>query len=733
MKKILNKFKINISPVTVIPIAYAIFGVTWVLASDYIFFLFGFTGESHHSIKGLGYIGFTTLLLYYLVRRYEETNSTTISKLELTKNNLNNIIASLDDIIWSANTDFSKFIYLSSSCEKVYGFRKEEFYNNTMLWMNLVHEDDLSFVKENFELLYKIGSITAVHRAYNKQNQIIWVQNKVWLVYNENKEIIRVDGITSNITKQKSSEVQTSELFKEYKFLFDSTPFPTLLVNTHTLSIIKFNRAATDLFFGEKDDNTINGENENPEEPVGFKSLLADSEQFSLITKVLNSDEKKHHYGSWSFKSKDESIFFANVYAYGTKEHKWGNYKVLVLRQDEQYAEHDLKLKRLEKEFSDVKHRLNGMYFATNNYHYLLTTDGKILWANKKADDLFFHLTMKQLEIGIDLADYVNKQTAESFKKYFLRSKAGEVVNFQMDFSYPITQTTLRLDVTYMPIYDRNELIAISLKLIDITLRAKKEEEVLQLQKDLEAKVQERTEQLSLLNQDKDELLSITAHDLRNPLHTILLQTNLIKKYLQNEKTDTYSKVFNKIEDIENTVNKMSNLITNLLEINRLESGKFTLFPILLDISDAIYDEINRLESYYTSKGIELELHLDNNCKLYIDPNLFTQVFVNIFTNAIKYSPLNQKIIISLRKVNDTLQISVKDFGQGISQAEVPLLYKKFTKLSSIPTGGETSSGVGLSIVKKYMDLIDGDVVCESEVGRYTIFTLIFKSSIIVQ
>lgn len=821
-------------PVFYITSIYLLFGILWIVLSDNAILHLGLNEVIHQTIKGLFYVSITGLLLFFLVKRYEFETKEVIDELTTTKNNLKNVLDSIDDIVWSVNKDFTKFLFLSDSCELVYGYRKEEFFQNPFLWMNLVYEEDKEYVENNYKSLFEVGSLISIHRAYNKQNQVIWVQNKVWLVFDENKDIIRIDGITSNITKEKQNEIKINELYEEYRFLFEYNPYPVLLVNLDNLNIEKFNNSAVDLFWSKSNDNanlTNNGFEKQDKNQFNFKSILADFNQLPLITKLLDNNIDYYDYGIWKFKAYNK-VITSQLFAHSIKEKQFNkNYKILVVNN---ITEHFNKIKELEEsnirlnqiinnsnnfifeinqnlqpikyynntelednifiemfnqhiiqnsnklvifnnfesksELINIKHnshcfeiiikkifipnpnntkptlkyiiyiidnnlvsnlrqeneiinkRLITMYNATANFHFIFTTDFKVFWFNKKAYDYFYGLSNKTLEYGVDFKEYLENLSPQRFVESFEKALSGLIVNYQTEFTFPLIDKTIWLDITFLPIYDNTELIGISLKLIDITDKIKKEKSLELLQKELENKVETRTKELQILSDEKDELLSLAAHDLKNPLSTILLQTSLIKKYTLNK---TYEKIDDKIIDIENTINKMSNLITNLLEINRLETGKFKLYPSEVDINELIIDEINRYESYYSSKNIELELDFTENCKMYIDPHVFTQIFDNIFTNAIKYSHFNSTININLKNNENNITFSVQDFGNGISKSEMKLLYKKFSKLSSVPTAGENSSGLGLSITKKYIDLLGGIIKCESELGQGTKFTVI--------
>jgi len=107
-----------------------------------------------------------------------------------------------------------------------------------------------------------------------------------------------------------------------------------------------------------------------------------------------------------------------------------------------------------------------------------------------------------------------------------------------------------------------------------------------------------------------------------------------------------------------------------------------------------------------------------------LDKIYLRQIFENLINNAIKFSPLNKKVLITIEVCDQCFRTTIKDEGPGIKNEEKEMLFKKFTKLSNRPTGGEASTGLGLSIVKHYVELLNGKVFCDSEYGKGSSFVV---------
>jgi len=251
--------------------------------------------------------------------------------------------------------------------------------------------------------------------------------------------------------------------------------------------------------------------------------------------------------------------------------------------------------------------------------------------------------------------------------------------------------------------------------------------------RNLEEKVKERTYELSekntalvKLNDEKNEFLSIAAHDLKNPLFAIQGLAQLIQKsfdHLPKEKIIQYGAM------IEFASHRMFNLISNLLDVNKIESGQVDVAIHLLDILPAISDVVQSYEEQATVKNIVLHLDcIEEHYYALIDDGIVRQILDNLVSNAIKYSPKNSHVYVKIIKENKVVRCEVKDEGEGITPEEQKVLFGKFSRLSTKPTGGEHSTGLGLFIVKKLVEKLNGQVWCESEKGKGACFIVTFPA-----
>jgi signal transduction histidine kinase len=237
-----------------------------------------------------------------------------------------------------------------------------------------------------------------------------------------------------------------------------------------------------------------------------------------------------------------------------------------------------------------------------------------------------------------------------------------------------------------------------------------------ELQKN-KAEVQQRLAEEA--NAFKTQLLGIAAHDLRNPLSAITGFAELLRN---NDLPSTSVKQFG--EFIFGSSQKMLSLISELLETVALDSGQiqFNPSPVNIGILTRYVVEDNRLQA--EKKSLLLVFSADDDTVCTCDMERMRAVVDNLISNAIKYSPADKKIWVSVTKqpaanpsspTTSVVRIDIRDEGQGILPEEMSKLFGRFQRLSAQPTGGESSTGLGLSIAKQFVELHGGKIRATSE------------------
>ncbi|HTL73235.1 MAG TPA: HAMP domain-containing sensor histidine kinase [bacterium] len=225
-------------------------------------------------------------------------------------------------------------------------------------------------------------------------------------------------------------------------------------------------------------------------------------------------------------------------------------------------------------------------------------------------------------------------------------------------------------------------------------------------------------EQLVNLNNEKNEFLGIAAHDLKNPLTTIILGAEMLRMTNNPERTPKLA------DTILNASTRMRDLITNLLDANAIEEGRFTSNLERCDLGALLAQCVEHNGPAAARKEIALEVAADGEVWARADRTATMQILDNFISNAIKYSPYKSAVRLRAAALDGQVSVAITDEGPGLSAEDQQKLFRKFTRLSAKPTGGESSNGLGLSIVKRLAEAMGGSVTCQSSLGNGSTFTV---------
>jgi signal transduction histidine kinase/ligand-binding sensor domain-containing protein len=226
------------------------------------------------------------------------------------------------------------------------------------------------------------------------------------------------------------------------------------------------------------------------------------------------------------------------------------------------------------------------------------------------------------------------------------------------------------------------------------------------------------------INNEKNNLIGILAHDLRNPLTSSLS----IASNLENNSSNLRPDYKDSLSFLVDALNRMNNMIAKILDIRMIEQKKVNLNCERIDFEKVLQEVYSNFLTAAKNKKIKLNIESRSIYGI-ADRNYLIQVLENLLSNAVKFSPPNKKVWIRLEEQEDEIRISFKDEGPGLTGEDIKKLFKPFQRLSAQPTAGEKSTGLGLSIVKKYVDIMDGRVWCESEPGKGATFIVIFQKT----
>ena len=252
-------------------------------------------------------------------------------------------------------------------------------------------------------------------------------------------------------------------------------------------------------------------------------------------------------------------------------------------------------------------------------------------------------------------------------------------------------------------------------------------EEINELNKSLQRKIDEATKelrfsnrQLQRLDEAKNEFISMASHQLRTPLTSIKGYLDMMLEGDLGKITPTQRAV---LREAFSSSERMVRLINDFLNVSRLQTGKFNIDKQKIDIAQILRDEVALLKVVADQRSVEMNLKINKKVPLIAaDSEKIRQVILNMIDNAIYYSDPHKKVIISLKNNNDMIEFTVKDSGIGVSKSEQANLFSKFFRGTNARKKRPDGTGVGLFLARKVILSHDGEMIFESEEGKGSTF-----------
>lgn len=361
-------------------------------------------------------------------------------------------------------------------------------------------------------------------------------------------------------------------------------------------------------------------------------------------------------------------------------------------------------------ESKEDKYNMVEGYFALGSYYKDpgINDRAKSLIYFKKAFDLAAEIKamniLSKIEVGLSElfeADGDYKTSLDYYKRY--HNTKEKIFNETSDKKVQSLQTLYKVESAL------KETESLRIKNIELD--------------NLNEELKDANTRLQKLNIDKTEFMNIAAHDLKNPLLGIKGVAELLRfdEDLPSEEFNSY------LDMIIYSSGNMFQIIKNILNVNIIEEGKINVHVEKFDVSELINKLVLSYSLPASNKNIKINFEDKlTEKKISSDKHLIYQIFDNLISNAIKYSPQRSTVDISVSN-NDAktyMLFEVTDKGSGFSVEDKTKLFQKFSKLSAQPTGGEQSSGLGLFIVNKLLTVLNGEIKLESEKGKGSKFII---------
>lgn len=381
---------------------------------------------------------------------------------------------------------------------------------------------------------------------------------------------------------------------------------------------------------------------------------------------------------------------------------------------------------------------LNALFEHATEGIIISDKSGKIIKANPSAERLFGY--MHDELAGLLVEDLIpskfrhsHQQSRQSYnERPHARSmgKNMELYGLRKDGSeFPV-----EISLSY---YKKEEDTLVIAFIIDVTERKKHEESIKKLNQELEKKVEERTkvlhealielenskEQLSKalekekeLNDMKSRFVTMASHEFRTPLSTILSSISLVNKYSDGEE-----KIGKHVQRIKSAVTNMTLILNDFLSAEKLEEGKVFFHTDSSDLQKLANEILNEIQGIL-KPGQKVNYLHQGPTVAFFDIQMVRNILLNLLSNAIKFSPENKSILLKTNISEAEIIIVVSDQGIGIPADEKVHMFERFFRAKNVTNIQGT--GLGLNIVSKYVESMQGKIDFESELNQGTTFTI---------
>ncbi|RED91896.1 signal transduction histidine kinase [Marinoscillum furvescens DSM 4134] len=233
--------------------------------------------------------------------------------------------------------------------------------------------------------------------------------------------------------------------------------------------------------------------------------------------------------------------------------------------------------------------------------------------------------------------------------------------------------------------------------------------------------LEEQKRSLESLNETKDKFFSIISHDLRGPINSFHGISHMIKHFVKTKDTDQLLEV---ADDIDRSVDRLSNLLDNLLNWAMQQQGQFPYVPEKLSFNEVAADLLNIFANMAKGKQVRLINDLQGEMTLWADRNTTQTIFRNLISNALKFTPPGGQVKVSGHCEEEKAVIRVSDTGVGMSVAKLNKLFEVHGEKSTFGTAGEKGLGLGLLLVQEFVEMNGGHIEVQSTPHEGTAFTV---------
>ncbi len=630
------------------------------------------------------------------------------------------------DVFWIYDPIAQQQLYISPSYEKVWERSCSSLYSNPSSLQEAVHPEDRAYVKAALDKLcatnlHPSGSdqCDLEYRIQTSEGDIRWIHDRSFPLRDANGQMYRFIGVAEDITEQRQAEQSCDRLFQqisaqnqtleqvitqrtaELRAIIDAVPDEIYVINRQSQRIDYCNRAFVEAL-GLEQREAIEGNkldqcfaNEQAQHIAQqHQQVFEQGERFQAEERYPDDRRSGKHYRYFDTLKIPLRNSAGEIYALVSAARDITDFRVAEIKLQNSQA---LSQAIVEQAAVGIS---------------LVSPTGNFMEVNQKFCDLLGYDRPELM--GMTFQEITDPRFLKEDLAHYRKLLSGEISSFSLEKCF------IRKDgepqwaaLTVSGVYDDKGAMQFDIGVLqDISDRKLAEAEVLKsLEKERE------------LNELKSRVISMISHEYRTPLTIICSSAELLERYGPKWDENRRSTHF---ERIQNSVQHLTELVNDVLFLNRAEADRLDFSPAPLDIVAFFQNLFPELQDAFESQSDRTHpLKVDypqGNPSCNVDEKLLRQIVTNLFSNALKYSLEGQPIECEVRCELNELVFSIRDRGIGIPSEDQPYLFDSFHRAANV--GTIPGTGLGLSIVRKCIDVHGGQIQVTSQESQGTCFTV---------
>jgi PAS domain S-box-containing protein len=612
------------------------------------------------------------------------------SPVEGTQHELMDLFNAMGEVFYTVDMINLRVMRISNACEKLFGFKQSHFLNDPKFWLRTIHPDDRHIIESEDKILRRGGLVNNQYRVICKDKSIKWVENKIIPCLDESGLLIRLDGITRDITER----VETEEKHRQSEARYRQ------IVETAQEGIWTIDENEKTNFVNKKMADIMGYE---PGEMLGKTpyDFMDDEGRIAAATRIKNRKKGEKESVDVRYITKSGKDVWTNISANPIVD-KGGNYKgALAMITDITQRKID------EDTLKKSEANLRTIFDNTDTAYVLFNTEMTIISFNALAQKFSEEINRKSLEVNRLIKDYFTEERWLFVRETLDRVAAGEIVSYEL--SYTNEEGVVRWNnVRWLNVKDdQNKNWGFILANKDITeakLAALEREKI--------------TADLIQHNKDLEQFTYIISHNLRAPVANIIGLSDMLKEHDLDAiaKDEVLERVSLSVKNVDAVIQDLNHILQARELAN--EKKEQVYFRELLDaIRTSIYNTV-------VSENVQFKCFFDEAESIFTVRSYLYSIFYNLSSNSIKYHKPGVAPVISIKshKLKNKIELRFKDNGKGIDLekygSQIFGLYKRFDNTVE-------GKGMGLFMVKTQVEALGGTIRIKSKPGEGTEFVIL--------